>query len=86
MHMHVLWIESKTTAVLVSMYGIIGDGPGALAIIDVEPQAAAAICSLVTSGGAVQNVQLQRLYTMDEITGLRQKAKELSAHYKPPGQ
>jgi uncharacterized protein with GYD domain len=71
---------------LIAMYGIIGNGPGGLAIIDVEPQTAAAITSLITSGGAVHNVQVRRLYTMDEITGIRQKAKELSAHYKLPGQ
>jgi uncharacterized protein with GYD domain len=67
-------------------WGTIGNGPGAMAVIDVDPSVAPTICGLIASSGSVQNVQMKRLFTMDEITGFRQKAKELSSAYRPAGQ
>jgi hypothetical protein len=57
-----------------------------MAVIDVDPNVAPTICGLVASSGSVQNVQMKRLFTMDEITSFRQKAKELSSAYRPAGQ
>ena len=71
---------------LVSMYGTIADGPGALAIIDVDPAAAPAIVAVVASTGSVQNVKLMRLLEQDEIVAIRQKARQIHSSYKPPGQ
>jgi uncharacterized protein with GYD domain len=70
---------------LVAFYGTITNGPGAMAIIDVDPSVGPAIAGLIASSGAVQNVQTKRLFTMDEVTGFRQKAKELSNAYRPAG-
>ena len=64
---------------LIEMYGIIGNGPGAMVIFDVpDPAMAPAICGVAVSSGSVQNVQMKRLFTMDEIKGIRQNASENS--------
>jgi uncharacterized protein with GYD domain len=72
---------------LIDMYGVIGNGPGAMVIFDVpDPAMAPAICGVAVSSGSVQNVQMKRLFTMDEIKGIRQNAAKIRGAYKPPGQ
>jgi hypothetical protein len=71
---------------LVGFYGTLTDGPGVLTIIDVEPEAAAAITGTVVSSGALQNVKMARLWTSDEMNSIRQKRVQLHASYKAPGQ
>ena len=72
---------------VIEMYGISGNGPGAMVIFDVpDPQMAPAISGVAVSSGSVQNVKLTRLFTMDEIGSIRQKARKIRGAYKPPGQ
>ena len=71
---------------LISMYSTGADGPGVLVIFDVpDPDAAAAISGIAVASGTIHNVQLTRLLTQEEVTHVRQKARELRSHYKPPG-
>ena len=72
---------------LISMYGRASNGPGVLLIIDVpDPAMAPAMVGVAVSAGTIQNPELTRLFTMEEITDIRQKARQLHAVYKPPGQ
>jgi uncharacterized protein with GYD domain len=72
---------------LIAMYGRAANGPGAMVIFDVpDPAMAPAMCGVAVSSGSVQNVELTRLFTMEEITGIRQKARQIYSAYKPPGQ
>jgi uncharacterized protein with GYD domain len=71
---------------VVAMYGTVAEGPGAMVIFDVEPAAAPAITGVVISSGAVHNVRMQRLLSMEEIVGVRQKAKQIHGSYKAAGQ
>ena len=72
---------------LVAMYGRAANGPGALVIFDVpDPAMAPAMCGVVVSSGSIRNVELTRLFTMEEITDIRQKARQIHGAYKPPGQ
>jgi hypothetical protein len=69
------------------MYGTSANGPGALVIFDVpDPSMAPAIAGVAVSAGAVQNVKLTRLFTMDEIKTIRQNAAKIRSAYKVPGQ
>ena len=71
---------------LVAMYGRATNGPGVMVIFDVtDPAMAPAISGVAVSAGAIHHVELTRLFTMEEITDIRQKAKQLYAAYKPPG-
>ena len=71
---------------LVSMYGKATNGPGAMIIFDVaDPDMSAAMTGVAVSAGSLQNVHLTRLYTMEEIAGIRQKAKQIRGAYVPPG-
>ena len=82
-------VEKLVTAAggkLVAMYGTIADGPGAMAIIDVDPGFGAAIAAVVASSDGVQNVKAQRVFSMDEVMAIRQKRIKLQASYTPPGQ
>jgi uncharacterized protein with GYD domain len=82
-------VEKLVTAAggkLVAMYGTIVDGPGAMAIIDVDPSVAPAIAALVASSDGVHNVRAQRLFTMDEVVAVRQMRARLQVSYRPPGQ
>jgi uncharacterized protein with GYD domain len=70
---------------LVAMYGKASNGPGVMVIFDVsDPAMAPAICGTVVASGAVQNVEMTRLFTMDEINGIREKARRLRGAYTPP--
>jgi hypothetical protein len=53
---------------------------------DVRFGVGAAIAAVVASSDGVQNVKAQRLFTMDEVIGIRKKRIELQASYAPPGQ
>jgi uncharacterized protein with GYD domain len=71
---------------LISMYGRASNGPGVLLIIDVpDPAMAPAMVGVAVSAGTIQNPELTRLFTMEEITEIRQKARQLYTAYKPPG-
>jgi uncharacterized protein with GYD domain len=71
---------------LISMYSTAADGPGILVIFDVpDPGVAPAISGVVVASGALQNAELKRLWTQDEIKQVREKASKLRAAYKPPG-
>lgn len=71
---------------LVSMYGRATNGPGVMIIFDVaDPDMSAAMTGVAVSAGTLQNVHLTRLYTMEEIAGIRQKAKQIRGAYVPPG-
>ena len=71
---------------LVAMYGTMVDGPGAMAILDVDPGVGAAIAAVVASSDGVWNVRAQRLFSMDEVIGIRKKRIQLQASYSPPGE
>jgi uncharacterized protein with GYD domain len=72
---------------IVAMYGKAANGPGVMVIFDVpDPAMAPAMCGVIVSSGAAQNVELTRLFTMEEITNIRQKARQIHGAYKPPGQ
>jgi uncharacterized protein with GYD domain len=82
-------VEKLVTAAggkLVAMYGTMVDGPGAMVIVDVDPGVGAAIAAVVASSDGVQNVKAQRLFTMDEVIGIRKKRLQLQASYSPPGE
>jgi uncharacterized protein with GYD domain len=70
---------------LVAMYGTMVDGPGAMAIADVDPGVGAAIVAVVASSDGVHNVRAQRLFTMEEVIAIRQKRIKLQGSYRPPG-
>ena len=72
-------------AKLVSMYGTIAEGPGALVIFEADPTAAAAITGVAASSDGIQNVKIMRLLSQDEVVGIRQKAKQIQGSYKTPG-
>jgi len=42
------------------------------------------MCGVAVSSGSIQNVELTRLFTMEEITDIRQKARQIHGAYKPP--
>lgn len=72
---------------LVAMYGRVANGPGVMVIFDVsDPEMAPAVCGTAVSAGAVQNVLMTRLFTMEEIASVRTKARQIRSAYKPPGQ
>jgi hypothetical protein len=69
------------------MYGRVTNGPGAMVIFDVpDPAMAPAVCGIAVSAGSIQNVEMTRLFTMEEISDIRQKARQIHSAYKPPGQ
>jgi uncharacterized protein with GYD domain len=72
---------------LIAMYSRATNGPGVLVIFDVpDPAMAPAMCGGAVSAGSIQNVELTRLFTMEEIADIRRKARQLHGAYKPPGQ
>jgi uncharacterized protein with GYD domain len=72
---------------LIGMYGRAAKGPGVLVIFDVpDPDMAAAMCGVAVAAGTLQNAEVTRLFSMQEIVQLRQKAGQLRGAYKPPGQ
>lgn len=83
-------IEQVITAAggkLVAMYGKASSGPGVLLILDLpDPAMAPAITGVAVSAGAIHHVELTRLFTMEEIADIREKARKVRGTYKPPGQ
>jgi uncharacterized protein with GYD domain len=83
-------VEQVLTAAggkLVAMYGRASNGPGVMVIFDVpDPAMAPAISGVAVSAGSIQNVELTRLFTMEEIADIRQKARQIHGTYKAPGQ
>src|SRR5205814_483142 len=72
---------------LIAMYGRASNGPGVLVIFDVaDPAMAPAISGVAVSAGSIHHVELTRLFTMDEVKGLRERASKIRDAYKPPGQ
>ena len=70
---------------LVGMYATMTDGPGALAIFDADPTVAASVGAVAASSDGVHNFKMVRLFTMEEVIGIRKKRIELKGHYSPPG-
>src|ERR1700747_899677 len=58
---------------LVAMYGTMNDGPGAMALFDADPAAAPSVGAVVASSDGVHNFKMLRLFTMEEVTSIRQK-------------
>ena len=82
-------IEKLLTAAggkLVAMYGTIADGPGAMAIFDIDPAAAPAVVGVLTASDALHNIKMQRLFSGEEVAAIRQKRAQLQASYRAPGQ
>ena len=80
-------VEKLVTAAggkVVAMYGTMVDGPGAMLIVDVDPGVGAAIAAVIASSDGTQNVKAQRLFTMEEVIGIRKKRIELQKSYSPP--
>jgi uncharacterized protein with GYD domain len=71
---------------VVGMYSTMADGPGAIAIFDVEPAVAPSVGAVVASSDGVHNFKMMRLFTMEEVMAIRKKRIELQGSYKPPGQ
>jgi len=72
---------------LVGMYGRATNGPGVMVIFDVtDPAMAPVISGVAVSAGTIHHVELTRLFTMDEVKGLRERAGKIRGAYKPPGQ
>ena len=69
---------------VVAMYGTMTDGPGALAIFDADPGVAASVGAVVASSDGVHNFKMERLFTMEEVIGIRKKRIELQKSYSPP--
>jgi len=71
---------------VISMYGTARNGPGAMLVFDVpDSSMAPAIAGVIQSSGSVQNLQLTRLMTMEEIVNVRQNAQKIRGAYKAPG-
>jgi len=47
---------------------------------------ATAMCGVAVSARTIQNVELTRLFTIEEIADIRQKARRIHDAYKPPSQ
>ena len=71
---------------VVAMYGTMVDGPGAMAIVDVDPGVGAAVAAVIASSDGISNVKTQRLFSMDEVIGIRKKRIQLQKSYSPPGE
>lgn len=70
---------------LISMYSTAAEGPGVLVIFDAEPEVAMSISGLAMAGGALRDLKFMRLLTQDEVSKVRQKARQLRSAYKAPG-
>jgi len=71
---------------LIGMYAKAATGPGVMLIFDVsDPDTAPAMAGVAVSAGTIHNVELTRLFTMEEVANVRKKAGQLHGAYKPPG-
>ena len=72
---------------LIAMYGRATNGPGVMVIFDVtDPAMAPAMTGVAVSAGTIHHVELTRLFSMEEVSGVREKARQIRGAYKPPGQ
>jgi len=72
---------------LIQFYHTGSTGPGALVIFDVpDPQMASAIMGVTVSSGTIHNARMTRIYTVEEVAEIRQKAAQIRSSYKPIGQ
>jgi len=71
---------------LEAIYFTIAEGPGAMAIFDLDPANAPAVAAVVASSEGVRDVKLQRVFTQDEVMAVRQKRIQLQSAYKAPDQ
>ncbi len=72
---------------LIAMYGRATNGPGVMVIFDVtDPAMAPAMTGVAVSAGTIHHVELTRLFSMEEVKGIRERASKLRGAYKPPGQ
>ena len=69
---------------VVAMYATMTDGPGAIAIFDCDPTVAASVGAVVASSEGVHNFKMVRLFTMEEVIGIRKKRIELQGSYSAP--
>ena len=69
---------------VVAMYGTMVDGPGSMAIVDVDPGVGAAVAAVIASSDGICNVKTQRLFSMEEVIGIQKKRIELQKSYSPP--
>jgi hypothetical protein len=77
---------SAAGAELVAMYGTIAGGPGAMVIFDADPSVAPAVVSVAASSDGLQNVRMQRLFSEEEVTAIRQKRAQIQSSFRTPGQ
>jgi len=69
---------------VIEMCGTAPNGPGALVVFDVpDPTMAPVIAGVAVSAGAIQNVKLTRLFTIDGIQNIRKNAAKVRGAYKP---
>jgi uncharacterized protein with GYD domain len=69
---------------VIAMYATMTDGPGAIAIFDCDPIVAASVGAVVASSEGVHNFKMTRLFTMEEVIGIRKKRIELQGSYSAP--
>jgi hypothetical protein len=55
-----------------------------LAIFDADPAVAPSVGAVVASSEGVHNFKMVRLFTMEEVIGIRKKRIELQGSYSPP--
>src|SRR5262245_42063258 len=71
---------------LIAMYMTMRNGPGAMAIIDVnQPTDAMAVVATIAASDGVCNVEYQRLFSQDEMLAVRARRIELQGSYVQPG-
>jgi uncharacterized protein with GYD domain len=76
---------SAAGAKLVAMYGTIAEGPGAMVIFDADPSAAPAVVGVAAASDGLQNVKMQRLFSEEEVTAVRQKRAQIQSSFSAPG-
>jgi uncharacterized protein with GYD domain len=72
---------SAAGAKLVAMYGTIAVGPGAMVIFDADPSAAPAVVGVAAASDGLQNVKMQRLFSEEEVTAVRQKRAQIQSSF-----
>jgi uncharacterized protein with GYD domain len=77
---------SAAGAKLVAMYGTIAEGRGAMVIFDADPSAAPAVVGVAAASDGLQNVKMQRLFSEEEVTAVRQKRAKIQSSFSAPGQ
>ncbi len=71
---------------LEAMYATSYDGPGVMTLFDApDAETAEALSHVVMESDTLRNPHVFRLFSPQEITAIREKARELFAGYQPPG-